>query len=144
MNELPEDLLKKAGKGQRYLRLWLILVAATFLVLVAVTQFLPGGRRSFSDWMQPLLFLLAASVAVTTILLGVWFVGRWFFHWRILKRLLLVGGCVIALIALFYAEEDWRGWHAWNHFKQKWAAKGEQFHLASVVRRQCRTTRISL
>jgi tetratricopeptide (TPR) repeat protein len=133
MNELPEDLLKKAGKGQRYLRLWLILVAATFLVLVAVTQFLPGGRRSFSDWMQPLLFLLAASVAVATILLGVWLVGRWFFHWRILKRLLLVGGCVIALIALFYAEEDWRGWHAWNQFKHKWAAKGEQFHLASVV-----------
>jgi tetratricopeptide (TPR) repeat protein len=40
---------------------------------------------------------------------------------------------LVALIALFYAEEDWRGWHAWNQFKHKWEAQGEQFSLASVV-----------
>jgi hypothetical protein len=45
----------------------------------------------------------------------------------------LAGAGLLALIALFYAEEDWRGWHAWNHFKHAWEAKGEQFHLASVV-----------
>ena len=46
---------------------------------------------------------------------------------------MFAGGCLIALIALFYAEEDWRGWHAWNQFKHQWEAKGEQFNLASVV-----------
>jgi hypothetical protein len=46
---------------------------------------------------------------------------------------LLAGAGFIALIGLFYAEEDWRGWHAWNQFKRAWEAKGEQFQLASVV-----------
>ena len=45
----------------------------------------------------------------------------------------LSAACLIALIALFYAEEDWRGWHAWNQFKHQWEAKGEHFNLASVV-----------
>ena len=37
------------------------------------------------------------------------------------------------MIALFYAEEDWRGWHAWNKFKHPWEAKGERFDRASVI-----------
>ena len=37
------------------------------------------------------------------------------------------------MIALFYAEEDWRGWHAWHRLKQAWEAKGEHFDLASAV-----------
>ena len=41
--------------------------------------------------------------------------------------------CFVTLIALFYAEEDWRGWHAWQKFKHEWEAKGEQFDFASVV-----------
>jgi len=133
MNQESENLGKETGKGPRNLRLWLILVAATFLVLLMVTQFLPGGRRSFSDWMQPLLFLFGVSVAAATAFLGVWVVGRWVCRWRILKRVLLVGACLIALVALFYAEEDWRGWHAWTQFKHKWEARGEQFSLARVV-----------
>jgi hypothetical protein len=133
MNEEPESWWKKARTGPRYLRLWLILMAATFLVLLTVTQFLPGGRRSFSDWMQPLLFLFGVSVAAATAFLGVWVVGRWVCRWRILKPVRLVGACLIASIALFYAEEDWRGWHAWNQFKHKWEARGERFNLAGVV-----------
>jgi tetratricopeptide (TPR) repeat protein len=37
------------------------------------------------------------------------------------------------LIALFYAEEDWRGKHDWEKFKREWEAKGERFDRASVV-----------
>ena len=37
------------------------------------------------------------------------------------------------LIALFYAEEDWRGKHAWEKFKRAWEAKGERFDRAGVV-----------
>jgi hypothetical protein len=133
MIEEPNSQWKKMGKGPRYLRLWLILVVATFFILLTVTQFLPGGGRSFSDWMQPLLFLLAVSVAVATAFLGVWLVGRWFCRWRNLKRLLVAGGSLIALIALFYVEEDLRGWHIWNQFKRAGEAKGEHFNLASVV-----------
>jgi hypothetical protein len=40
---------------------------------------------------------------------------------------------LVTLVALFYAEEDWRGWHAWNKFKHQWEAKGERFDRASVI-----------
>ena len=88
MNEEPESLGKKTGKRRSYLCLWLILVAAAFLVLLMVTQFLPGGRRSFSDWMEPLLFLLVVSLVTATTLLGVWVVGGWLCRWRSLSRIL--------------------------------------------------------
>ena len=39
------------------------------------------------------------------------------------------------VVAVFYAEEDWRGWHAWHKFKQEWEAKGERFDFASAVPR---------
>ena len=133
MNEEPESLGKKTGKRRSHLCLWLILVAAAFLVLLMVTQFLPGGRRSFSDWMQPLLFLLVVSVVTATTLLGVWVVGGWLCRWRTLKGVLFAGACLVALIAGFYAEENWRGWHTWNQFRRAWEAKGEHFNLASVV-----------
>src|ERR1035437_702456 len=133
MNEEPESLSKGTRNGPRYLRVWLILMAAIFLVLLIVTQFLPGGSRSFLDWMQPVLFLFAVSLAVATAVICGWLVGRWFCRWRILKRVLFVVGGLIALIALFYAEEHWRGWHAWIQFKHAWEAKGEHFNLASVV-----------
>jgi hypothetical protein len=60
-------------------------------------------------------------------------IGRWFCRWRNLKRVLLAGACLAALIGIFYAEEDWRGWHAWNQFRHEWEAKGEHFNLASAV-----------
>jgi hypothetical protein len=48
-------------------------------------------------------------------------------------RTLFALACLITLDALFYAEENWRGWHAWQKFKQEWEAKGERFDFASVV-----------
>ena len=53
--------------------------------------------------------------------------------WRNFKRFLLGLACLAALIGLFYAEEDWRGWHAWNKFKRQGEAKGERFNRASLV-----------
>jgi tetratricopeptide (TPR) repeat protein len=50
-----------------------------------------------------------------------------------LRRTLFGLACLITLISLVYAEEDWRGWHAWQIFKQEWEAKGERFDFASVV-----------
>jgi hypothetical protein len=133
MNEEAKSLRKKTRKDTRYFRLWLILVAATFLILVIFTQFLPGGSRSFSDWMLPSLFLFAVSLAIATAFLGAWLFVRGLCCWRNVKRFLFACACPIILIALFYAEEDWRGWHAWNQFKQQWEARGEHFDLASVV-----------
>lgn len=133
MDEEPKSLCKGMGRGRRYLRRCLFLLAAIFLILLTVTQFLPGGRRSFSDWIPALLFLFAVSLAAAATILGVCVSALWLCCRRNIKRLSFAGAGVIALMALFYAEEDWRGWYAWNRFKHKWEAKGETFDLASVA-----------
>jgi hypothetical protein len=135
MNEDHDSAANKTRNGPRYLRAWVVLTVAGYLGLLILTQFLPGGRRSFVDWLEPVLFLFPVSMAAATVIVGAWRVGRWVWRRRVLKPALLVVGGVVALVALFYAEENWRGRHAWNRFKHTWEAKGEQFHLATVVPR---------
>ena len=51
----------------------------------------------------------------------------------IIRRWLFVIACIVTLVALFYAEEDWRGKHAWDTYKRERQAKGESFEWSSVV-----------
>ncbi len=133
MNVEPNQLRKKTGRGRRYFAVWLVLVGATFLVLLITMMLGAGGPRSFADWWAPALFLLANSLAVGTAVIGVWVVGRWLCCWRNLKWVLLAGGCLVGLVPLFYAEEDLRGWLTWTRFRHSQEAKGEAFSLASLV-----------
>src|ERR1035437_6402194 len=125
MDEKPKSIWKKSWTGRGWLGAWLAVTLATFFVVLIVTLFIPGGVPDFG-----LAFVAGVFGAVTV---GLWAFIRCFFCWRNFKRLLFATACLATLIALFYAEEDWRGWHAWNHFKHEWEAKGEHFDLASVV-----------
>ncbi len=82
------------------------------------------------------------------LLAGCWLVTcrrfvRWVCCWRNFKRFLFGLACFATLIALFYAEENWRGKHDWEKYKREWEAKGEKFDFRDSSRRPCRTTRIS-
>jgi hypothetical protein len=44
--------------------------------------------------------------------------------WRIGRRVLITLAILATLIAIFYAEEDWRGIHAWKKCKRELEAKG--------------------
>ena len=46
---------------------------------------------------------------------------------------LFVIACLVTLVALFYAEEDWRGKHAWDTYQRQREAKGDSFEWSSVV-----------
>lgn len=46
------------------------------------------------------------------------------FTWRNLGRCLIALAVLATLIGLFYAEEDWRGHHAWEKYKQEAEARG--------------------
>lgn len=49
-------------------------------------------------------------------------------------RRILVGIAVLAtLIAVIYAEEDWRGKRAWENYKHEWEANGEKFDWQAFV-----------
>ena len=56
---------------------------------------------------------------------------------RYCRRILIAAVTSIALgvviLALFYAEEDWRGKYDWEKFKHEWEAKGETFDMAGVT-----------
>jgi hypothetical protein len=133
MNEEPKSIWKKSRTGLHWLRAWLIVVAATLFTVFIVTLFIPGRPRNLSDWWPALVCTLLVSVAVATVFVGLWAFIRCFFCWLNLKRMLFALACFATLIALFYAEEDWRGKHAWEKFKREWEAKGEHFDFASVI-----------
>src|SRR5262245_38498371 len=109
MNDGQHALPQK--KRKRVFRYWLILVGALFLILFALTQFLPGGTRTFSDWLPALFFLLAVSVTTATGLIVVWLLIRPPFDRRKLKRLLLALAAIALLVAVM---EIWATWHAWD------------------------------
>src|SRR5674476_17557 len=44
--------------------------------------------------------------------------------WQILRRLLITSAILATLLAIFYAEEDWRGKRAWDNCKRELEAKG--------------------
>lgn len=58
---------------------------------------------------------------------------RWFFRWRTQRVFLFGLFCLVTLVCLFYAEEDWRGKRAWENYRREWEAKGEKFDLVSLA-----------
>ena len=53
--------------------------------------------------------------------------------WRVLRRILTGVAILATLIAILYAEEDWRGKRAWENYKREWEAKGEKFDWQAFV-----------
>lgn len=133
MDEKPKSIWKKSRNIPHWLRAWLWLTVATWLVLIIISQFLPGGPRAVEDWLVALTVFLVASVIIAMIFLWLWAFLRWLFCWRNFKRFLFGCACLATLIALFYAEENWRGKHDWEKFKHEWEAKGERFDFASII-----------
>jgi hypothetical protein len=133
MNEEPKSLWKKSWLMPPWLRAWLWVTGATFLALIIISQFLPGGPRKAADWLVALTVFFAAGGAIAAIFLLLWTFIRWLRRGQNFRRFVFGLACLATLIALFYAEEDWRGWHAWNQFKHEWEAKGEKFDFTDFV-----------
>ena len=55
------------------------------------------------------------------------------FSLRNLRRALIGLAVFITLIALVVTEEDWRGKHDWETYRQEWEAKGEKFDWQAFV-----------
>ena len=76
------------------------------------------------------------SVGMFRLFQGIWssLLLIWqFYRWLNFRRViyLFLGFCALVLLA--YAEEDLRGWWAWQRFKHEWEARGERFDYASVI-----------
>ena len=132
MNEEPKNIWKKSFTGRMALVIWLA-VATVAVIVGSYIAALANFSYPMRNWVENAGIIAAVCFGACLVLIYVvWPLLRWLFwkHWR---RTLFVLACFATLIALFYAEEDWRGWHAWNKFKHEWEAKGEHFDFASVV-----------
>ena len=58
---------------------------------------------------------------------------RRLFSWRTIRRCLFALVCLLTLVALFYAEENWRGRHAWNTYRRELEARGEQLDFRAFI-----------
>jgi len=130
MSEKPGNIWSKPWKGPRELFLfWLLIFAAAFLIIFSF-GLLARIADSIVDVARAAL-ILAAGVSVASVLIVSFL--RWLFCWRNFKRFLFGIACLATLLALAYAEEDWRGKHDWDQFKRQWEARGERFDAASVI-----------
>ena len=57
----------------------------------------------------------------------------WLFGWGTIRRCLFAAACLATLIALVYAEENWRGRHAWSKYRRELEARGEQLDYRAFI-----------
>ncbi|NDA68825.1 MAG: hypothetical protein EBY09_19710, partial [Verrucomicrobia bacterium] len=94
------------------------------------------------DWQTPpsdsFRFSALWLVAWTSVLMVILFrpdrvlARRSFWRGLAVKSAFLLAA-LATLIAVFYAEENWRGRRAWNRFRAEWEAKGVKFTFAEVL-----------
>ena len=58
---------------------------------------------------------------------------RWLFSWRAIRAILITLAWIVTVVALIYAEENWRGRRAWNKHRTELAARGEQLELKEFI-----------
>jgi hypothetical protein len=103
---------------------WLLLLAV-FIFIGGLAVFAIGTSR---DTIIPELVLVFALTGIFLLTLI-----RLLFSRRFRRPVLFFLLSLVTLVALFYAEEDWRGKHAWNRCQSEWVAKGEKIDWQSVI-----------
>jgi hypothetical protein len=136
MNDQNNEVGRKSPRRIGWFRAWLILAGGVFISLLIIAQFIPPLPRTMGDWLKMLFAFLVGSTVIATVLVGIAVLFCWVFRRQNFKRFVFGCVCFSTLIALFYAEEDWRGKHDWENFKQEWEAKGENFDKDSIVPQQ--------
>lgn len=122
MNEPPPGIWTRPIRAAT----WFSLLAGGLILIVSVIAL---WARSWE--------VLLPGVAGSLILALVAFVGVLFVRslccWRHFRRFLFAIACIVTLIALAYAEENWRGKQAWYTHRARWEAKGEKFDLPALA-----------
>ena len=118
---MNEPSQKQNGQCRRAFWIWLVFFIA-IAGLIAWFDLDAARRREHAPpyWQQCLMAAAGATLA-----LGLWmFVRCVFASWRNFRRLLVGLAIFATFVAIFYAEEDWRGKRAWENCKHELEAKG--------------------
>jgi hypothetical protein len=120
MKKTPPTILK-AITDLSALVLWAAMVLFALFTLITNIQRLPHGIG----------FMVVLVGGCIIIALGFFFRYLWRRHGG-RRSLFILGGFALA-VTPFYAEEDLRGWYAWQTFKHQAEAAGEKLDFVSVV-----------
>jgi hypothetical protein len=135
MSEKPKSVFngiwEKSWNEPRHFFFWLVLLCPLVFILLVLMTGLTGTPPPLVPW-------LALSTILGFVLGLPAFVLSWIppvrrVFTRMLQHKLFVVACLLTLVALFYAEENWRGRNAWNSFRREWEARGVQFDWASII-----------
>jgi hypothetical protein len=140
----PASIWKKTWNGPMAFLFFLLVVSiAVFVLALSITAVtfawtpLLSQHEGVGHGVWCVLWIMAGFIATVVIILVLcgayrWLFGR-IFTGRNFKRLAFVFACLVTLLALFYAEEDWRGKHDWEAYQREAAARGEKLDWSSVV-----------
>ena len=141
-NEIKKKSTKLAwpgrkAAGRRVLMIALVLFPCTWVV----AAFLIGdwnlmGTRDAEAIRTGAAITLAGAVCVAflaSLLPRTQRFVKWVFSWRIIRRGLITLAWLVTIVALFYGEEDWRGRHAWNRYRDTLTAQGERVNYKTFV-----------
>lgn len=139
-----KSFLKKPWRGFRGALVWIALVFCSAFLIIWVGGWVLGfygkeqpiylvGGFPLGPLGQDLAVALVGAAVMTFFVVAAVLVIRCFSNPVHLRRLLVTSACVVTLIALVWAEEDWRGKHDLQKFEHEWEAQGEKFDFASFV-----------
>ncbi len=125
---------------RRLLRIALVLFPLSLVVFALlvrdwklnIPEWTEETRRHLWQW----LVVLVAAISVTfltSLLPAVQRFFGWLFSGRVIRKMLIGLAWLVTLVVLFYAEEDWRGWHEWNNYRQQLEAGGAQLDLRAFI-----------
>ncbi|MEO5804092.1 MAG: hypothetical protein ABIR24_11245 [Verrucomicrobiota bacterium] len=120
----------KPRKGPSALIAGFMVIACSIFVVVFALGLLSAKNNSIKNLLT---FALLISIGISAALAVVFALGRWLFCWRNMRRTLFGLVCLATLLALFYAEENWRGKYTWEKYRREQEAEGEQFDLKSIA-----------
>ena len=120
MNPTPKN-----ESGWRIVPTLLVWLALFILIVLVQTVrgFMQAQAEGLSDSLQ--IFLQAAiGASLWFPALGLWWLARRAVRGCSWRRAGIGLAGFVVLVVLFYAEEDWRGWHAWKNCQREIEAKG--------------------
>jgi hypothetical protein len=116
------------GRSKKLLCFGVMLFALFVVALVSGLTLSPATGLG-----QIIPFSLLFAVVLTVVVYVGIVVLRWLCCWRNLRRVLFAAACLVTVIALAYAEENWRGHRAWVKHRKQLEAKREKFDFVALA-----------
>jgi hypothetical protein len=130
MNDKPKSVWTRPWQGRRKVLAWFALLAVTIFMILLGLGLASAQNHNPAEHILPAIGL-ALGISLLVVV-AVWFI-RWLCCWRNVKKVLFGLVCLITLIALFYAVENFRGKRAWDRCKAELKAQGEKLSLDDFV-----------